>query len=216
MESIWILSNSDHFTNFERDFVRIFGFLTIHIFNEVGELPEQIFKNDQIARVYGQIFLLVQKNSKRFIPVQIIDDGRNSLKKSWNQWLLLNLYRISEPFLQMRLLILYFEGSQKALHDLGIKFETLKSDLYEELNSSSSTDINEEIDQTKEDQNRKNFEIAQEAFIMAVSLLSLPTQLITLLMVNNLTGISEILSSVFNVVNEGSQKLGDLLGKPKE
>ena len=147
---------------------------------------------------------------------KLLMTDENSLKKSWNQWLLLNLYRISEPFPSNEIIDLYFEGSQKALHDLGIKFETLKSDLYEELNSSSSTDINEEIDQTKEDQNRKNFEIAQEAFIMAVSLLSLPTQLITLLMVNNLTGISEILSSVFNVVNEGSQKLGDLLGKPKE
>ncbi len=206
----------DHFTNFERDFVRIFGFLTIHIFNEVGQLPEQIFKNDQIARVYGQIFLLVQKNSKRFIPVQIIDDGRKLFEEVLESMAPPEFIQNFRAIPSNEIIDLYFEGSQKALHDLGIKFETLKSDLYEELNSSSSTDINEEIDQTKEDQNRKNFEIAQEAFIMAVSLLSLPTQLITLLMVNNLTGISEILSSVFNVVNEGSQKLGDLLGKPKE
>jgi hypothetical protein len=207
----------DHFTNYEKDFVRIFGFLSIHLLNELGQLPQQLFKNDQLMRVYGHIFLLVRKNANRFIPIQIVEDLRKMFETVLESLAPASFLENFKSISSEDLLNLYFEGSQKALHDLGITFESLKTDLYEEFKSVPSAEaIEQGKDQgilDKQEHDKQLFEVGQEAFMIAVAILSFPAQFTALLLMNTTEGFSEILSSLFNMINESGQKIGNLLQK---
>jgi len=208
----------DHFTNFEQDFVRIIGLLSVHVLNEMGQIPQKMFENEQIAKVVGHSFLLAQKNAPKFIPEQVLDDLRKLFESIMESIAPPEFVSNFRAIPSAQLMTLYFEGIQKGLKDLKIPFATLKTNLYEEfkkVSDSNQKQTSEAGSDTEQKAMRDQiiFEIGQEAVIMAFGIMSIPAQLGVLLLVNTGTGIAEITSSIFKILNEGSQRITALLEK---
>jgi hypothetical protein len=215
----------DHFTNFEDDFIRIMGFLIPHILNEGGQIPQKIIEDQRVAKYYGHLFLNLQKNAQKVLSLQLIDDFRtillNVLEKLAPDIFIKNLREIPSD----RLVSLYFEGMRKGWQDLGVPFAELKASLAEEFKAQKLSDspqpekaegieLNAGSSKTQEE---IILEIMEEMFGVIFLLTSIPAQLTLLLTLNAVTGVSDLISKLFNVLKESGQKVVDLIEKmPKK
>lgn len=207
----------DHFTNFEPDLIRVFGFLSVHLLNELGRIPAKIFENVQLAKIYGHIFILVKKNVHSYIPQNVVETLKKFFIEIFESMappqFITNFKKINDQ----SILDFYMEGSQKAIQDLGVPFKDLKASLYDELQKPNDSNLNNipSIDIPQSDRNKVIYDIVQESFLVMVALLSIPGQLALSLGVSTASATSEIFSTIFKTINERSKNIIDLMEKIK-
>jgi hypothetical protein len=208
----------DHFTNYEREFIKILGFLSVHLFNELGQLPQKIFETEKIAKVYGHLFNSVRNNAQKILPISIIGDLKSFMIEVITGVAPEEFIQSFSEILDVEMLNLFFDGAQKALQDLGINFIGLKKSLMMEFQSEKSP---EPIAENQEKENKINrtmlFEKLFNEFVVSSSaLLSIPGQLGLILVFNAFSGSNEIFSSVFTTVRDSSQQIIEIVEKLNE
>lgn len=210
----------DHFTNDEDKFFQVLGFLSTHIFNEKGQLLEKLFKNDEIRRIYGHIFLFIKNNTKTLTPMTVIKD----IKEYFLQVLtgmapevfIENIDKLSPE----EILENYFLGCQKALTDLGIPFEDLKPNLYQEISQYGRNSEENNISNYSEQQLIKKEqlygELSQQMMIISGAIISIPMQLGMMILFKTITGSTELFTGLFKTLRDSGQKIVDILDTLKE
>ncbi len=122
-----------HFENYEDDMIRIIGYLGVHLLNEYGGLVETILENATLARASGYWFQNLRDFIRLFLPREVIEDYH---------WLFVDLLDGLAPdnmvekfrsFESSDFVSLVLEGAQQALENLGIDFNELKSNIWDEL-----------------------------------------------------------------------------------
>jgi hypothetical protein len=215
----------DHFSNYEGHLFKIFGFLSVHVFNELGQIPQKLFGNEQFARVYGHLFLFLRQNANKFVSSMILGELRNYFAQIMEGIAPEHFVAAFRAIPDSQIMVLFFEGAQKALKDLGIPFTTLKSTLYEEFKAMQksappeSAQILEGPTYTQDRQDQKNLLIGQlmeEFLIISTAIISMPAQLLVILLYNAFSGINDIGSNVFNTIRDSSQKIMDAIEKMKD
>jgi hypothetical protein len=213
----------DHFTNFEEDFIRIIGFFGPHILNEMGQLSQKMLENEKFARFYGHLFLSLKKNAERVVSQQVIEDLRliiiTLLERLAPELMITHLRLIPRE----KLLVLFFEGMQKAWQDLGVPFKSLKPTLAEEFPPSNepkadTPPIQSGIDiSAQKERERQNaiYQLIEELFTLTALWLSIPAQLAFLLFYSTQAGISDLYQKFFSAVKESGQRVTDLIEKIK-
>ncbi|MHA1887463.1 MAG: hypothetical protein ACTSX0_05520 [Promethearchaeota archaeon] len=210
----------DHFTNDEDKFFQVLGFLSVHIFNEKGQLLEKLFSNDEIRRVYGHIFLFMKNNAAKLTPLSVIHDLKDYFLQVLSgiapEVFIQNIDKLSaEEILQN-----YYQGSQKALTDLGIPFSELKSNLYQEIaqygrNSDQQTTSNF-TEQQLIKREQLYGELSQQMMIISGAIISVPMQFSLMLFYKTLAGSTELLTGLFKTLRESGQKIVDILDSLKD
>jgi len=153
----------DHFANFEDDVYRIFGYLLVHGLNEKFRMVEAFMKSDEGKKFVGYLVREYQKNIFNYIPDGVIEDWRLN-------FIALLDTRLAPPHMvenfkkidKTRMVELFFEGISKAVVNFGVDFDSLKEDIWQELEESMKTgdlsgnlrktdaDIEEQVKKIKE------------------------------------------------------------------
>ncbi len=169
----------DYFTNYERDLFKIAGYLGVHLLNEYGGLVEKFLSNNTFAKVAGYIFKQIQETYKIFIPLDVIDDYHQLFVEFLRNLAPEEMVEQFELLTAIEAADLIFEGAQGALEDLGINFEELKENIWEELKRQPPPE--DEIGLAAEEIKGKGhtlIQIFQEVLMLINSILSLPVRMI--------------------------------------
>jgi hypothetical protein len=210
----------DHFTNDEDKFLQVIGFLSIHLLNEKGQYLEKLFENDQIRRVYGHIFKFFDKNAAKLIPESIVRDFFGSFGEVLEGIAPPSFIQEMTSFSAKEILSQINQGAQKALVDLGVPFDDLKSNLYEEIllyptKSENGVEVSGS-GQFLEERQKLYGELNQHIMLITTTLLSIPAQLSFMLIYKTIAGSTELLTNLFKTIRESSQRIVDILDALKD
>ncbi len=206
----------DHFTGDEEKFIQVLGFLNVHSYNELGQIPETFFNNKTFAKIYGHLFKFFKENANKFIPFSVIANLKDFMCEVFAgiapEVFVDNLKKIPTE----KVVDLYFEGMEKALMDIGVDFHSLRDSLYEEFRSPKPSDENKYTVAENEKREKIVSKIVNEMMIISTSLLTLPSQIAIIVAYNTISSSSNRLSSLFKTVRESIQKIMDFSDKLKE
>jgi len=209
-----------HFTNYEREFFKILGWIYIHGINEVGRITEKVFENEQVAKVYGHLFLYLKKNADRFLPLSVMEGFKNYFAGVFDDFdsnKFVRNFREIEPAESVDLIM---EGAQKALQDLGVPFEDLKPSFYEEFQEFQKPQSDpglEHMYQEAQKSSKEKGELMEALFeqmlLISTTILNIPTQLMLLFAYNTLSAGNEIFVKSFNNIKDAGEKITEILDK---
>jgi hypothetical protein len=211
----------EHFRNYEQDAIRIFGFLLVHLLNEPGRMIEKAAKNETYSKMIGHGYNTMIEMTKIYIPKEVINDYHKlfiDLITDLASEEMVNTFRKITP---NDFVILFFEGMKKALQDLGINFQGLKSNIWEELEMQKVVDklpIKNQEDLSEEEKARISeikLKVMQEFFLLISAVLSLPTQIIIASSHATAKALATSSGDIFTNVREHTEHLLDLVEKLK-
>ncbi|WP_457557592.1 hypothetical protein [Candidatus Harpocratesius sp.] len=210
----------DHFTNDEAKFLQVLGFISLHLLNERGQYLEKLLKNDEIKRVYGHIFLFIKENSTKFVPLSVIHDLKDYILDVLTGMAPESFIQNFQKFSEEEILTQFYLGTQKALSDLGIPFNELKSNLYEEISQYGKQSNNEMtqsfLDQQLSKRDQLYGQLSQQMMIISGAIFSVPMQFSLMLLYKTLAGSTELLTRLFKTLRESGQKIVDILDALKD
>ena len=171
----------DYFRNYENDMIRILGYLGVHLLNEYGGLIEKMNKNETFAKVMGYIFKHLREMTLLFIPLDIIEDYHKALVKFLEGLAPNEMVDNVRQFSGRDGLEYIFEGAEMALENLGINFEELRDNIWEELKKEREDGLISS-EQTVMDKSRekvpKLIQIVQEVVMLFNEILTLPMRVL--------------------------------------
>ena len=176
----------DHFANYEDDVIRIFGFLIIHILNEKGRIIEGMAKNETFSKIIGHLFNNAVDMTNIYVPRDVISDYQKLLIEFLTGLASDKMVESFRKFPATEITTLFFEGMKKALLDLGVNFEGMKTNIWEELEVQKlmgGLPVKNNSDEELTDE-RRNFiaqtrmKIFQEIFMLMNAMVSLPTRIL--------------------------------------
>ncbi|MBD3254460.1 MAG: hypothetical protein GF383_05170 [Candidatus Lokiarchaeota archaeon] len=171
----------DYFKNYEDDMIRIIGFLGIHLINEYGGFIEKGLKNELTSKIFGYLFKHTKEMMLLFLPLDVVRD--------YNQLLVNFLEDLAPPemvenvrqFSGKDTISFLFEGSQVALQNLGINFEELKENVWEEIKREREDGLIS-ADRTMVERTQEKFpkyiKIIQELLMILNEIFTLPVRII--------------------------------------
>jgi len=170
------------FENYEEDLVRILGFLPVHFLNEYGNVVQKILQNETFAKLVGYVYNAVKQNAPRFLPPEVARDNLTlflSFIEDSAPAEMIERYRRFEAFDFLNLLL---EGVGLALRDLGVDFNGLKSNLWEELKAqqfqSQERGEGEEMDSVGWLRSPEIIDLVGEFLQLILEVLALPSKLL--------------------------------------
>jgi hypothetical protein len=211
----------EHFRNYEQDAIRILGFLLIHLLNEPGRIIEKAAKNETYSKIIGHGYNTMIEMTKLYIPKEVISDYHKLFIDFITDLAseeMVNTFRKITP---SDFVSLFFEGVKKALQDLGINFQGLKSNIWEELEMQKIVDkipIKNQEDISEEERIRLSeikLKIIEEFFLLISAVLSLPTQIVISSSHATAKAIATSGGDIFSNVREHTELLLDLVEKLK-
>ncbi|TFG29885.1 MAG: hypothetical protein EU532_02165 [Promethearchaeota archaeon] len=171
----------DYFRNYEDDMMRIIGFLIVHLTNEYGGIVQKFLSNEVLAKVSGYAFKHLKEMVLLFIPLDVIGD--------YNQLLVSFLDGLAPPemvenvrkFSGKDTITYLFEGAQIAFENLGINFNELRENIWEELKKQREDELIPS-EQTMIERTQEKFpkviQIIQELVMLLNEILTLPIRVL--------------------------------------
>ncbi|MGQ4875289.1 MAG: hypothetical protein ACP6IY_14590 [Promethearchaeia archaeon] len=171
----------DYFRNYEDDMLRILGYLFVHLLNEYGGLIEKFNKSETFAKVSGYIFKHLKEMVLLFIPLDILNDYKQLLINFLEGLAPTEMVDNIRKFSGKDGLNFIFEGAQMALENLGINFEELKENIWEELKKEREDGLISS-DQTVIEETQEKFpkliQIIQEIVMLINEIITLPIRVL--------------------------------------
>ncbi|MHA1611924.1 MAG: hypothetical protein ACTSVZ_04990 [Promethearchaeota archaeon] len=210
----------DHFTHDEDKFLQVLGFVGILVLNEKGQYLDKLFETDQVRRVYGHIFRFVKQNATKFVPVSVIRDFQEFFGEVLVGIAPESFISRFKEFSVEDILLNINLGAERALTDLGIPFSELKTNIYEEISLYAKTedDLSSSIplDQVLAKREKLYGELNHHIMLISMTVLSIPAQIIIMLLYKAIAGSTELLTGLFKTIRESGQKIVDILDALKE
>ncbi|MHA1819251.1 MAG: hypothetical protein ACTSU2_13415 [Promethearchaeota archaeon] len=174
----------DHFRNYEQDLIKIMGFLLIHLINENGRIIEKLVRNEAIAKVIGHLYKLSYEMSDLYMPREVIVDYQNLFIEFMMGLAPDEMVDSFKRIPAAEMTDLFYEGVKKALQDLGVNFDGLKRNIWEELEIQNALEkppfeSKSEEELTEEERKKRaeiKLRIIQEIFMLLNNLIGLPTK----------------------------------------
>ncbi len=195
----------EYFQGYEEDVVKIVGFLFIHLLNESGRVIEKACETESIAKLIGHVYNSSIEMTKLTIPFDVLNDYKRLIVELMTDIAPLEMiYRFNgiEP---IDFIHLFYEGVKKALTDLGVNFEGLKSNIWEEMdmkkvlsNAPNSKNTSELTEEQKQEQLDLKIELIHEVFSLLTGLFVLPSRIF----ISSLHGAAR---SIFSSSEESTQ-----------
>jgi hypothetical protein len=198
-----------NFENYEDDMLRIIGYLGVHLVNEVGGVVEKAFENKTIAKLGGYIYNAVAQLIDLFVPREILDDYKRLaielLTGLAPETMILRL----QEFEGYEMVGYVMEGVKKALVNLGVNFEELKDNIWEELKV-SMTDVPAE--------ERKNLqvELIQEIMMLLVSFFAIPNRMLLSATHAEVKTLATSGEDILSSVRQHGEKIFDIVDHIRE
>jgi hypothetical protein len=171
----------DYFRNYEDDMIRILGFLTIHLLNEYGGFVEKVLKNETMAKAFGYLYKELKELVLLFIPLDVVNDYHELLVNFLDGLAPEEMVENVRQYSGRDDINFVFEGAQIALEDLGINFEELEDNVWEELKRQREDELvpaeQSLIDKTQE-RFPKIIKILQEMVMLLNEILTLPIRVL--------------------------------------
>ncbi len=212
----------EHFTNDEEKVIQIFGFIGVHFANEYGQFLEKLLEKEDASKIIGHLFLFIKENIENFIPVSTIGEFKNFLTDVLEEMAPVVFVDNLRKIPSMDVVQLILQGMQKALTDIGIDFSALKESIMEEFkkpeeetNGHDLTEFDSEKEK-KEKKNKLTEKFLKEFMIVSSALITLPAQILIVVLYNTISGSSEIISNLFNSLKDNVQNLIELMEELKE
>ncbi|MHA1475289.1 MAG: hypothetical protein ACTSQ5_08890, partial [Promethearchaeota archaeon] len=212
----------DHFTNDEKKVIQIIGFIGVHFANEYGQFLDKLMEKENTSKVIGHLFLFIKDNIEKFVPVSTIGEIKNYFAEVLEEMAPVVFVDNLRSIPSEDVVHLILQGMQKALIDIGVDFSALKESIMEEFKKpeeeEKGKDIVESISE-KEQKERKNQLMEQflkEFMIVSTALITLPSQIVIVVLYNTISGSSEIISNLFNSLKDSIQKIVELIEDLKE
>ncbi|MHA1672729.1 MAG: hypothetical protein ACTSYI_03795, partial [Promethearchaeota archaeon] len=210
----------DHFTHDEDKFLQVLGFVGVHMLNEKGQYLDKLFENDQVRRVYGHIFRFIKQNATKFLPVSVIRDFQEYFGEVFVGIAPESFITRFREFSAEDILLNFNLGAEKALTDMGIPFSELKTNLYEEISlyGKVESDLSSGIplEQVLERKDKLYGELNHHIMLISMTVLSIPAQILLMLLYKTIAGSTELLTGLFQTIRESGQKIVDILDALKE
>ncbi|MCP4762401.1 MAG: hypothetical protein GY870_11520 [archaeon] len=207
----------DNFRNYEEDVIRIFGFLLVHGVNEAGRLIEEFLKNETYSRIVGHLFKNMVEMTKFYMPREVLRDYRDLLVEFVTDLAPDEMVENFKAIEAQDMSNLFYEGMEKALIDLGVNFEGLKNNIWEELEFNKAIDV---IPIKKPDENASEDEkirvsqikmkMFQEVFMLLNAIMSLPSKILISTVHSSTKSVAESSGDLFANIREHADKLFDL------
>ncbi|MBN2155096.1 MAG: hypothetical protein JW776_03565 [Candidatus Lokiarchaeota archaeon] len=200
----------EYFKNYEKDVIRIIGFLLVHIFNENGRIIEKTCEKEAIAKLIGHLYNNSIKVTELTLPLDIVQDYKATIIE-----LLTDIAppEILDKFNEIppeEMIQLFYEGIKKALLDLGVNFDGLKSNIWEEMevdrifgDGNEKSKISEE---EKQEQIRVKTQLIQEVFLLLMGIVAIPNKII-------LSSIHGTAKSIFSSSGDSISHIRDQAAK---
>jgi hypothetical protein len=170
----------EYFQGYEEDVVKIVGFLLIHLFNENGRVIEKACETESFSKLIGHIYNNSIEMTKLTLPFDVLNDYKKLVVELLTDIAPSEMIERFNAIAPMEFIQLFYEGMKKALTDLGVNFEGLKSNIWEEMdmkkvlsNSPLSKDGEELTEEQNQEQLDSKIELIQEisTFLMRLSVL---------------------------------------------
>ena len=186
----------EYFRGYEDDAIRIIGFLLIHITNENGRVIEKTCENESLAKLLGHVYNNSLEMTELTLPYEIIKDYKKFIMDFFKDIAPEDILKRFNEFEPSYIITLFYEGVKKALTDLGVNFEGLKTNIWEEMElhkvltrpTDKDTKLTEE---EKKEQNERKIQLIQEVFKLMMTLLAVPNRIF----LSSLHGTSKALFS---------------------
>jgi hypothetical protein len=200
-----------HFENYEDDVIRIFGFLTVHLLNEPGRGLENAFQQSDATKVFGHIFGMYWEALKSYVPASVLADYRDLLVALLDGLAPQAMVEAFQTMPPERYLEYFMQGAEKALTDLGMPFDELAGDLFEELQllEKAKSPGKEPSPEAKLKAERARFIVMQEASKVVFGLSLLPAHLFQLVFVTATKNQLNYATDYFHEVNESIKRIID-------
>ncbi len=212
----------DHFTNDEEKVIQIIGFIGVHLANEYGQFLDKLMEKENTSKVIGHLFLFIKDNIEKFVPVSTIGEIKNYFAEVFEEMAPVVFVENLRSIPSEDVVHLILQGMQKALIDIGVDFSTLKESIMEEFKKpeeeEKGKDIVESISEKeqKEKKNQLMEQFLKEFMIVSTALITLPAQIVIVVLYNTISGSSEIFSNLFNGLKDNIQNLIELVEELKE
>ncbi|MBD3350665.1 MAG: hypothetical protein GF364_04175 [Candidatus Lokiarchaeota archaeon] len=211
-----------HFRLYEEDVIRIFGFLLIHGLNEAGRILEKTIENETYSKIIGHTYNTAREMTKIYIPKEVIDDYKRLFIEILTDLAPEEMVAVFQQMDSSQFVNLFFEGIHKALKDLGVNFDGLKSNMWEELELQKFVEkipLSDKDAQLTEAERQRLAEIKlkiMQEFIMLISvILSLPSRIIISSTNAAVKSVVDSSGDTFSHVREHTEQLFDLIEKLK-
>ena len=171
----------DYFRNYEDDMMRIIGFLIVHLTNEYGGIVEKSLSNEVLAKVTGYAFKHLKEMVLLFIPLDVIGDYNQLLVSFLDGLAPSEMVENVRKFSGKDTITYLFEGAQIAFENLGINFNELGDNIWEELKKQREDELIPS-EQTMIERTQEKFpkviQIIQELVMLLNEVLTLPIRVL--------------------------------------
>ncbi|HMF34187.1 MAG TPA: hypothetical protein VKK79_22370 [Candidatus Lokiarchaeia archaeon] len=198
-----------HFENYEDDMLRIIGYLGVHLVNELGGIVEKAFSNSTLAKLGGYIFNMVSQLVDLFVPREILDDYKQLVIELLTGLAPETMVLRLREFEGHEMVALILEGVKKALINLGVNFEELKGNIWEEFRSSMS-------DMPEEERKNLQVELIQEIMMLLTSFMAIPNRMLLSAAHAQVKTLATSGEDILSSVREHGEKIFDIVDRIRE
>lgn len=198
-----------HFENYEDDMIRIIGYLGVHLLNEYGGFVEKLLANETLAKVAGYWFKSFRDFIQIFLPREVIQDY-HQLFVEFIEGLAPDT--MVETFANLdgfTFISLVLEGNQMALENLGINFDELKENVWEELRAGQEEDFEDAFSP------ETVLSIFKELFNLGLKLLGLPVRALIAGQHAQTKTVVESARDIYEEIKEHGGRIFDIIGDLK-
>ncbi len=198
-----------HFENYEEDMIRILGYLGVHLVNELGGILEKAFENKTLAKIGGYLYNMAEQMVDLFVPRDILDDYKQLLVELLTGLAPETMVLRIREFEGRQMVGFVLEGVKKALINLGVNFEELKGNVWEELKGS--------MEQVPEEE-RKNLqvELIKEIAMLFTSFLSIPSRMVLSAAHAQVKTLGRSGEDVIGAIRDHGEKIFDIVEKMRD
>ncbi|GAB4309062.1 MAG: hypothetical protein Kow0069_07890 [Promethearchaeota archaeon] len=195
-----------YFDNYEEDLPRVVGFLAVHLANEAGGVLERALSPSPVAKAAGYLFEKLRLDLRLWVPPGALDHHRE-LFLDVLRGLAPGAEEAYERFSGQELVDLTLEGARIALGNLGVQFEGLRGNVWEELREQGA------LQQEGREWALTALELAEEVAAIFALLLALPARTLIAATDAQLRATLEARSQLFDELRGHVDRILDLLGE---
>ncbi len=198
-----------YFENYEDDMVRILGYLGVHLVNELGGILEKAFENATLAKIGGYMYNMAEELLDLFVPRDILDDYKQLLVELLTGLAPETMVLRIREFEGRQMAGFVLEGVKKALVNLGVNFEELKGNVWEELKGSM-----EQV--PEEDRKNLQVELIKEIAMLFTSFFSIPSRMAISAAHAEVKTLGRSGEDVVGAIRDHGEKIFDIVDKIRE
>ncbi|MHA1732869.1 MAG: hypothetical protein ACTSU5_13065 [Promethearchaeota archaeon] len=193
-----------YFENYEDDMVRIIGYLGVHLMNEYGGAVEKVLENDALAKAAGYWFQSLRDFVRLFLPREVVEDYHKLFVDLLDGLAPDSMVDRLRDFESFDFVTLLLEGAQQALENLGIDFDELKANVWEELKGEApGTGPSPSL----------VLSLVQELMALTLKLAGLPVKMVLTSQHAQLKTVASSAKDLYEDIREHGDRIVDIIGE---